>query len=529
VVNSFLSLFVVNLHKMKTFYFKSNDNIYKIFQLIDKLNRRYKEVIFDIDYRNEFFSNKWWMKLVLEKAKDKWVNIIFVIENKKQEDFMKIFSANYIWRKKPIYKKIKQIISELLYIIKTEHSFYSRHYNFFKILFLILEVWFIIFFVYFVYNIVTPKTDIYIQPTVNIKHLITNFYIYPASVNNKDKYSLSRRIHIPYYEKVFTKMYDIKIPVQDISYITKPSKWLIKFVNTTSKWISLKAYTEMITDDWILFRLNNWVYIPPKSWEWKPWEVFVKITAEQKDVKWNIVWVRWNISKWTKLYIRKMYISSVKKQIYAVAVDEFNWWETNSVWTVTLQDIQNLKKYLLSNFENDLKKNIINYVKFDWWDIIPLLYEKMYWYKNVSYHIYAKPWDKKPYVKWDVQADIYFYYINKKDIKEWFKKYLLDRIVSENEFLWWDDNSIELLQFVNITNNLYLITVNISALLWYDFDVDYNNVISQVIEQVKWKDIQQAKSIILSYPMVAGVEIKTTDSLQKVSSLESRIFIHISK
>jgi hypothetical protein len=56
---------------MKTFYFKKNDNIYKIFQVLDKINKKNKKIFLDIDSRNDFFKNKWWVKLVLEKAQDK--------------------------------------------------------------------------------------------------------------------------------------------------------------------------------------------------------------------------------------------------------------------------------------------------------------------------------------------------------------------------------------------------------------------------------------------------------------------------
>jgi hypothetical protein len=56
---------------MKKFFFSKDDNIYRLFEVIDKLPKKYKEVIFDIDPNNDFFSNQWWLKLVLEKAKDR--------------------------------------------------------------------------------------------------------------------------------------------------------------------------------------------------------------------------------------------------------------------------------------------------------------------------------------------------------------------------------------------------------------------------------------------------------------------------
>jgi len=76
--------------------------------------------------------------------------------------------------------------------------------------------------VFFIYNLVVPKTDIYIQPYVEIKHLVQKFYIYPQ--DKKENYKIDKRTNFPYVEKFFTKTYSIKIPVNDISYIAKPSE-----------------------------------------------------------------------------------------------------------------------------------------------------------------------------------------------------------------------------------------------------------------------------------------------------------------
>lgn len=75
----------------------------------------------------------------------------------------------------------------------------------------------------------------------------------------------------------------------------------------------------------------------------------------------------------------------------------------------------------------------------------------------------------------------------------------------------------------------YLITISINALLWYDFQKDYNHILTKINNQIKWKYVKDAKDIILWYPAIAWVDIKTTDSLNKVSDLNSRIFIHITK
>ena len=512
---------------MKTFYFKENDNIYKIFQVLDKLPKKFKEVIFSIDSKNDFFKNRWWLKLVLEKAQEKWVKVIFLIENQRQEQLLKSFWINYIWKKIPLHIKIIKNIKEFLDIFQSEHSFYTKHHNIFKLFILFIEIWLVFFSIYFIYNLVTPKTEVYIQPAVKIKHLVQRFYIYPE--NSKKDYNIEKREYFTYKKMEFTKTYTLKIPVSDISYLAKPSHGTIQFVNTTYKWISLKSNTLLTTKDGILFRIKNWVYIPPKNWKWKNWTAKVKVVAEQKDKQWNLIWVRWNLLRWQNLYISKMYLSIWRKLIYAKVFNDFQGWSTDTKWVVQLKDIQLLKQNLRNTMEKDIKSSILKYIQFDESKKIPLLQDKLFWVKDLKYHIYANPWDEIAYLKWDISWIIYFYYISKKDIKNAFKKYLNSHIVSKKEFLWWDDNSIELLEVKMIKKWFYLISISINALLWYDFQKDYNNILTKINNQIKWKDIKEAKDIILWYSAVAWVDIKTTDSLNKVSNLNSRIFIHITK
>ena len=73
--------------------------------------------------------------------------------------------------------------------------------------------------VYFVYNLVTPRTDIYIQPAVKIKHLIQKIYVsnQPQNIDNKLPV-------INFLTGEFVKTISVKLPVKDITYLSKPAK-----------------------------------------------------------------------------------------------------------------------------------------------------------------------------------------------------------------------------------------------------------------------------------------------------------------
>ena len=511
---------------MKTFYFSEKDNIYKIFQLFDGLKwRKYKEILLDIDPKNEFFSNKWWLKLVLEKAQDVGVRPVFVITNSKQELLMKQMWVNYVWKKEPLYKKIRNYFFDFLDLLRW-NKLWQKYSKFFKLLIIFGEISLVVWLVWFVYNLVTPKTDIYIQPAVKVKHIIQKIYLYPYGSKNVE---FDNNLRLAFYTWSFTQIETVKIPVADISFITKPSHGEVKIINTTFVGYSLKPHTQLVTTGWIVYRLDNWVYVPPAKSKDKPWVAYVKVTADEKDVHNQLVWVRWNITEWTKLYIRKMYVSIWKKKIWAQAVEDFKWGETNPTWTVQLKDIQNVKKLLRNKFESNLRKYITSYVLKSNPGSFPLIFSGMYEAKNFSYYIMAKPWDKLPYIQWSLQADITFSYLKKSDIKRIFKNYLEQHIVSMNDFIWWNDSSLQILDMKRIYPNLYLSTISLDAILWYDFDKDYNWIRQQILEEVPGMPIDKAKQFILSFPVIAWVEIKTTDSLDRVSKLKSRIYIHIVK
>ncbi len=507
---------------MKTFFFWEKDNIYKIFSVLDKIKWKYKEVFFEIHPNNDFFSNKWWAKLVIEKAQDVWVKINFIISSSKQEWILKAFNLNYIWKKEPFYKKIQDLFMDFVLLLRS-NSLNSKYSSIFRFIILFSEISLLIFGVYFVYNLVVPKTEIYIQPSVKIKHLIQKFYVW-NKITGDSKLPL-----LKYYTGEFTKVISVKLPVKDIKFLAKPSKWLVEFYNYSNVWYSLKAHTQLITQDGLIYRLSNWVYVPPAKSPNNPWTAKVKVVADTKDVNWQLIWSRWNISKWTILYVKNLYVSRGKKKLIAKAVEDFEWGEINYKWQVSLDDIQNVKNYLHQLLYKNIKSSIFEYTQNKFPNYLPLVYSWTYEISNVKYFINWKPGDKLAYLPWQLQANIKFFYLKKDDIKDSFKKYLVNHIVSMSDFLGWNNDSLEILSFKKIFPHMWEVTINFDALLWYDFNKDYNNIKHQIINQIVWLPISEAKKIILSYPVVAAVKIKTTNNLNKVSSLKSRIYIYVVK
>ena len=299
------------------------------------------------------------------------------------------------------------------------------------------------------------------------------------------------------------------------------------FKNYTLNWISLKPNTLLTTENWLLFRTKNWIYIPSKNIKWKPWIVYVLVRSEQNDNDWKIIWARWNLKKWEQLYIKKIYASIWQKKIKAIVYKNFKWWETNTRWIVQLKDIKTLKKMLVETIKSNYKSDILKYNLLKKDDHILILDDKFMWYENKQFHIYSNIWEKSAFIKWNISVDVYYHYIKQNKLLDYYKKYLTDRIVSIKEFIWWNKNSIRILEIKNVNNELYLATISINALLWYDFNKDYNNIKWTILSKIKWLSTKYAKNILLWFDEIAAVEIHTTNTLNIISKLNSRIFIII--
>ena len=509
---------------MKVFRFKKDDPIYKVFLVFEKIPKKYEKVMFDIDPENIFFKNKWWLKLILDKADQRNIKITFLIQNSSQESFLEKSNANYIFEKRTLIKKYLKIIYRFFV---NDPKFLLWKYSssrVFKAIFIWIEIIIVVWFIYWIYNMVVSKTDVYIQPNIQMKKVIYNFYIYKDE--EKDDIFIKKRINFPYYTLSFEQFDSLKINTKDIKYLSKPSKWVVTMTNTTIKWISLKANSQFITDNWLLFRNKTWVYIPPRSEKW-PWSVQIELFAEEKDIDNNIIGVRWNIWVWTNLYIKRLIVSVRNKEVVAQPILPFEWWSTNMKWEVTPEDIDILKSKLLEKFEKNTK-NYIHKHLMDTNDKIPLFYSWFYWYDNIQYNIFAKPWEQTVTIGWDITWNLWFVYINKKSLLKWFQEYLSDRIVSIKWFLGWDETSLNIYELDTvIQDKLYMIPTEVNAIIWYDFTLDYNNILPNIKERIVWVSLEEAKKILLKIPYIAAVELKTTDTLNKVSNLKSRIFIHI--
>ncbi len=511
---------------MKLYSFKKEDSVYDIFQTLEKIPKKHKDIVFYIDEKHDFYKNKWWIKLILDKAKMLGKNLNFKINNATQEYIIKDFGWKCIWERKPISKKIWETLYSFFLKNKKENFTIKKYSHIFRYIIIFVEIVALIVGLVWTYDFIKPKTIIHIQPNISLKNLTYNFYIYPKKEENN--IHVSKHINFPYYTETFKKEYELEINVKDIKYIPEPAKWVIYITNNTLQDISLKSHSSFSTESGIIFKSQTWVFIPWKTVD-GPWKAKVEVVAENKDKNGEIIWSRGNLPKWTRLYIDKMYKSYGDKEIYAEIVEPLKGGKTNTEWKVNQEDINILKNKLKEDFNKNIRQYIYEYTKDKKDEMIPLVYSGFYNSSNINYVIYGKPGDENPIIKWIIKWDLSFIYIRNQDLIWGFKKYLMERLVSPSEFLWWDLTSLNIHRMNKLIPNLYKLPVSINALIWYDFETDYNSIKPTIRNTVIWMDINKAKEELLKYDFIAGVDIENSNNLNKISPLKSRIFIKIAK
>ena len=480
--------------------FRKDDTIYKIFSTIQKIPNGKKIKIF-IDCKNEFFSNIWWWKQLKDLLEEKNLKYIFYSNGRKCDDYFLNLKIPFVKR-----KNIKDILKNILKFFFPYYAFRNPIliktlpiWTIFIVIIEFLLVWYIL---YWFYNFISHHAIIYITPSYKVETIVNNFFIYTWF---KPKYK--NKYYLPFYTKTINVEIDQTISVSNLKYITHPSQWQVIIYNFTNKDLSFKAWTKFITDNGLLFRAKYWFRLPPSSKDWKPGIAYVSLVALDRDINWDIIWKRGNIISWTKLYILKYPPSRDLHKIYAVAIWNFQWWETIGKWIVTKQDIQRLKDSLIKTFKSkipdwiskdiwqDSEKVLINFPQFISWKVIDVSFD-------------AKPWQIRSIVNWKLKWKITYSYLLWPDIKKGFEIYLQERSLESEKLIDIDRKSLILLDVYPITKKLFMIPIRVDIVKWYNFKLDKSGLLDKIKLDIAGKSIKEAKNIILSYPQIDSVVIK---------------------
>ncbi len=513
---------------MKVFFLKE-DSLYKIFKTLQKLPKN-KQIEIYIENQSPFFQHERRWQQIKELIEKKWLNVIFMTWNKNNKEYYKkLWLPNKYLKESQIKKALKLIYLFFFNIKKFHLQLQTKSNNYIFYLILSFEWIVVLWILYLLYWLVLPKTVITIHPAYKNEEIVYNFRYYPHTL--KDYPQTTNKITIPYYTWLIKLKHSSSLSLDEILFKQTPAKWTVRIINTTKEWFTIVKWTQLITDQWLIFRTQKIINIPPADENWY-WIVYVNVIADKYDIKNKIIWVRWNLKKDTRLYIRKLKQSFYKKEIYAEVVYDFEWWTTVKKANVTQNDIEELKKKIDHYISTQKISAIKTTVQKDWKRLlIPFknfIIEKK---SDFKYYIPSKivTWAT---ISWTLEKQYIYYYIYKKDLINWFKKYLYKRIWDVMWVVNFNEHSITFLE--NKTppwSNILIIPTKINVVRWYDFQKDVNGIFEDIKENILWKPLKGkdwAYNYILQFNEIWDVKIQISPPWYwYVSKLKSRIYFKI--
>lgn len=504
--------------------FGRSDSFYKIFKTFEKLPDNKKLLIY-IHPENQFYNNKWRWEQLIQLLENKNASFEFVSNNNQTKEYFEDLWAQIHKEDKSFdYQKTLNVLYMFFFKIKDFHLYIINKQHISRYLIIWLEVLAMLGIVYGLYAVTIPTADIYIYPSYNSEEILYNFRYYES---NNTWYTDDKQISIPYYEGNLDYEYTMNTTVKNIRYLQNPSRWQIKIYNTTNSTLWLKPSTKLITDDGIIYRTTSWLEIKPWSIA-KPSESVIDVEALETDIKWNIIWQRWNIAGWTKLLIKNLRTSFITKQIYAESLNDFTGWQTNTKWTITDQDISSFSGKVSDYISDNKKEILIKQLSNN--DVKPMLFDDTIDVIPTNLQTSQKVWSDSSTIEWTMDFKIKYKYIKRQDIQNAVNKYLTQRPSDSVSLIDIDKTSVTFFEKNEISSGTYIIPTKVNTVRGYNFESDVSNIKNTIVEKILWKDTKTARDTILSYPDVSDVNIKLSPFwLKNIPNFKSNIKIYNGK
>lgn len=507
------------------FFFVAEDSLYKIFKTLEKIPK-WKNIEISIDSQHSLFDNERWWKQIKEILDKKNIKAVFVTKTETTRRFFeKIwFKTKHIEKNK--FMKYLRIIYLFFFDIKKFHlnTFQNRKsYTF--ILVIGFEVLFVIWIIYLIYSLIIPGAKVEINPSQQIETIIYNFRYYPVEDQDYPRYS--RFLSIPFYTWSLNYKYNMSMNTTNVRFLQNPSVWEIKIFNKTEKKYALVPKTRFITEDGRLFQTTNRIEIP--AWyQWVPWELIIRVKAMEKDDNDILMWDRWNIAKWTTLYIKNLKQSLFLKEIYAVALEDFTWWSLTTDWEITQKDIDLLSEKMVS-YITQQKKNIVTQ-NFDIKDSLLLAFNDTITIIIKNIEVPHKVWEKSSLLNGHININFNFFYIKWSDLIKAFSDYLNQRPSNKTQLVSINKNSLVFFEedWLIEKDGTFIIPTKIEIIQWYDFKKDIVWIVEDIKNYIVGWNKETARNYILWFPEVSSVKIKVTPArYNSIPKLKSRIKVNV--
>ena len=126
------------------------------------------------------------------------------------------------------------------------------------------------------------------------------------------------------------------------------------------------------------------------------------------------------------------------------------------------------------------------------------------------YTIEWKLWERATSLKGSADVTFNFIYLKWSDIVKAYTQYVTERQSDSIELISINPNSlifIQELDWINWSNNIFMIPTKVTIYQGYDFKRDLKWIIPALRAGIAWKTVEEARKIILQYPEISSVKM----------------------
>lgn len=503
------------------FFFLADDTLYKIYKTLEKAPIN-KSIVIYIEDDSDFFVYQWRAKQIKELIEQRWLNISFVAKNAKQEQYYNHIQLPYIAQHTKSRIKYLYMIYNFLFNIKQFHRTHQKALKYSHYIILMIE-WLLLFFVgYIIWSLVVPSVTITIDPSTESEDIVYNIRF----SHNWAQWALSdSALTVPIMSWFILYKHTLALSIGNAQYLRKPAQWIVKFTNTSPTTYSLVKWTQLISNNGLLFRTNHWVSVPWAQ-QGQLWSAFAEVVASEADAQWDSMWPRGNIQTGEVLLVRNLRNSLMLRQLVAKPTKPFVWWSQVITGVVSNQDVATISGALYRTIQEQQGWLIRGHVSVLDGVLLPIYDLPM---RVRSIDINAPVGSSQAIVSWSMVVEIPYYYARMSDIDSIIRQYLREKPSSHTTIMNIQYNTLTFYPSLsNSWSSELILPTKVSIIWWYDIKKDTNRILQDIRQRIVWLDVQKAKAIVLWYPEISTVSFSLSPWwYSAIPTAQSRILFDI--
>jgi len=506
-------------------FFLNQDTLHKIFSTIEKIPT-YSTVKVFVEHQNQLFHNNRWAKQLKKLIEERNLNVTFVTDNAKQKDYYENNKLHYEFKEEDKRRRLLKLIYLFFFNVRKFHIsiHQQKSYAFFAVFG--AEIVFLLFVIYLLYSLILPKTTITITPSYQIDEIVYNFrYMQAEFIPDYPLPNTHIVVPYEYQDTVISK--SLTIDGEKVQYTVLPAKGKVRIVNTTDTAFNLIKWTQIMTEDGLLFTLDSAISLAAWKWDGNAAYTYATATAKEEDTQGEFIGARGNIAANTRLIIKNLKQSKYTKDIYTESTENFAGGSVVKSGSITQTDIGVLQKKLYESIQLNLIPDIQKIVQSDRKNVL-LPFKQLFVVSGCNYLgiLDAEFIAQQTSLGWTLQCTVLYPAVKRTDMEYAIERYLEKRKSQIHTIVSVNPDSLHFIELFTGEYNSSIISTKINIIQGYDFLKDINGISASIKEKSIGLPKTKALQFILWYPEISRAEISISPPwYTTISNIKSRIFI----